>query len=72
MKTAKTQKHCYYCYNNIANVDYKDISSLRRQISSYFKIAQRRRSGLCAKHQRKASRAVKQSREMGLLPYIPR
>lgn len=68
----KRQKHCYYCYNHMAVVDYKDIASLKRHISSYFKIAQRRRSGLCAKHQRKVAKAIKQARIAGLLPYIPR
>ena len=50
MQTQKT-KGCFYCTNNKMVVDYKDVGSLRKFVSSYMKIAPRRRSGLCAKHQ---------------------
>ena len=63
---------CYYCVNGLSEVDYKDPTTLRKFISSYGKIAPRRRSGLCAKHQRKASLAIKKARLMALLPFISR
>ncbi|MFH1286241.1 MAG: 30S ribosomal protein S18 [Candidatus Magasanikbacteria bacterium] len=63
-------KPCFYCQNNLHEVDYKDIQTLRRFISSYMKIAPRRRSGLCALHQRKVSRAVKQARIAGLMAFV--
>lgn len=66
-----TTKLCYFCANGIKNVDYRETAILRRFISSYFKIAPPRRSGLCATHQRKVARAVKRAREMSLLPYCP-
>lgn len=50
-------------------VDYKDITVLRRFVSSYMKIAPRRRSGLCALHQRKVARAIKQARIAGLMAF---
>lgn len=65
-------KQCYFCVNGIKDVDYKDAQILRRFISSYAKIAPQRRSGLCAKHQRKVAQAVKRARYMALLPYIPK
>ncbi len=68
----RKKKPCYYCTNNIENVDYKDVQVLKRFISSFLKIAARRRSGLCAKHQRKAAMAIKQARVAGLMAYIPR
>lgn len=68
----KTEKACYYCVNNKENVDYKDVQTLRRFVSSYLKIAPRRRSGLCAFHQRKVSRAIKQSRISGLMAFVPK
>lgn len=68
----RERKHCYYCINKAACVDYKDVQVLRRFVSSYLKIAPPRRSGLCAKHQRQAAKAVKQSRIVGLMGYMPR
>ena len=62
-------KQCYFCVNNIKEIDYKDIQTLRRFISSYAKIAPRKRSGVCAKHQRKLANAIKRARIMALLPY---
>lgn len=62
------KKQCHFCVNNIREIDYKDSQTLRRFISSYGKIAPRKRSGLCAKHQRKISTAIKRARIMALLP----
>ena len=68
----KTGKQCYYCVNNKKIIDYKDVQTLRRFVSSYMKIAPRKRSGLCAFHQRKASKAIKQARIAGLLAFVPK
>lgn len=64
------KKACYYCVNNRVTVDYKDIQLLRRFVSSYLKIAPQRRSGLCALHQRKVARAIKQARIAGLMGFV--
>ncbi|MFA5127737.1 MAG: 30S ribosomal protein S18 [Patescibacteria group bacterium] len=66
------QKGCLYCANQRTVVDYKDIASLRRFVSSYMKIAPRRRSGLCAKHQRQVSSAIKRARQASLMPFMPK
>ena len=66
----KKDKACYFCVNNIQDIDYKDTQILQKFISSYGKIAPRRRSGLCAKHQRKAAQAIKRARIMALLPFV--
>jgi len=71
-KKMKKRKHCHYCVNNIPSIDYKDAVTLRRFTSSFMKIAPRRRSGLCALHQRKASRAIKQARIAGFLAFVPK
>ncbi|OGH80661.1 MAG: 30S ribosomal protein S18 [Candidatus Magasanikbacteria bacterium RIFCSPLOWO2_02_FULL_44_11] len=65
-------KDCHYCTNNKLVVDYKDISTLRRFVSSYMKIAPRRRSGLCAKHQRQVAGAIKKARNAALMAYVAR
>jgi len=69
-KPKVTTRPCYYCVNNMPIVDYKDVDILQRFMSSYKKIAQRKRSGLCAFHQRKAAKAIKQARIAGLLPFV--
>ena len=71
-KTQHEEKKCHYCANNISFVDYRDVQTLRRFVSSYLKIAPPRRSGLCAKHQRKVARAIKQARIAGLMGFTPR
>ena len=71
-KKGKTTKPCHFCANNISVVDYKEVQTLRRFVSSYMKIAPRRRSGLCAFHQRKVARAIKQARIAGLMAFVPK
>lgn len=66
------KKGCFYCVNNKLAVDYKDAANLRRFVSSYMKIAPRRRSGLCAKHQRMVSNAIKRARQAALMPFMPK
>ncbi len=51
-------------------VDYKDLSSLRRFISERGKIRSRRITGACRRHQNQVARAVKRARELALLPYV--
>jgi len=72
MKKAVKTRQCHFCVNNKEEVDYKNVHLLRRFTSSYMKIAPRRRSGLCALHQRKVSRAIKQARIAGLLAFVPK
>ena len=51
-------------------VDYKDISALRRFISERGKIRSRRITGACRRHQNQIATAVKRARELALLPYV--
>ncbi len=62
-------KYCYFCNKKIDYIDFRDTQTLQRFISSYGKIAPRKRNGVCAKHQRKLSQALKRARFMALLPY---
>jgi small subunit ribosomal protein S18 len=63
-------KACFFCTHNVHDIDYKEPQLLRRFVSSYGKIAPRRRSGSCAKHQRKLALAIKRARIMALLPFV--
>ena len=65
-------KNCYFCMNNNIGIDYKDMQTLRRFISSYNKIVPKRRSGVCSEHQRKLALAIKRARIMAILPYTNR
>ncbi len=66
------KRYCYFKANNIEDVDFKDVQTLRRFVSSYMKIVPRRRSGLSARYQRKVAKAIKRAREAGLLGYVPK
>jgi small subunit ribosomal protein S18 len=50
-------------------IDYKDVATLRRFISDRGKIRARRITGVSVQEQRLIARAVKNAREMALLPY---
>ena len=64
------RKPCPYCRDKIAQVDYKDIGTLRRFISERGKIRSRRITGACRRHQSQIALAVKRARELALLPYV--
>jgi len=66
---SKQAKNCFICTNNIKEIDYKDIQLMQKFISPYYKILPRKRSGLCAKHQRAVSKAIKRARIMALIPF---
>ena len=53
----------------IENIDYKDTATLRKFISERGKIRARRVTGLSVQDQRKVAIAIKNAREMALLPY---
>lgn len=53
----------------VADVDYKDVSLLRTFISERGKIRSRRVTGLTPQQQRQVATAIKNAREMALLPY---
>lgn len=62
---------CFFCRDKIDIVDYKDPSKLSRYVSDRGKIEPRRRTGACAKHQRALATAIKRSRHLALLPFVP-
>jgi small subunit ribosomal protein S18 len=65
------KKVCVFCKSNKAEaqIDYKDTTLLRKYISDRGKIRARRVTGNCSQHQRDVAIAVKNAREMALLPY---
>ncbi|MEW5907566.1 MAG: 30S ribosomal protein S18 [Patescibacteria group bacterium] len=65
-------KQCYFCTNNIKYIDYKNTEILKRFLDPYSKILPRQKTSICAKHQRKLSRAIKNARLLALLPFVSR
>jgi small subunit ribosomal protein S18 len=64
------QQVCPFCVENVQHIDYKDLATLRRFVSERAKIRPRRSSGVCARHQRILAQAIKQARNMALLPFV--
>jgi len=65
------RKVCSFCVNKDEVIDYKDPVKLRSYISDRGKIEPRRKTGVCAKHQRALALAIKRGRYLALLPYVP-
>ena len=61
---------CWFCVNQVNAIDYKDTVQLKRYTSSFAMIVPRRRSGVCAWHQRKLANAIKKARVLSLLPFV--
>jgi small subunit ribosomal protein S18 len=52
------------------HIDYKDDKLLRRFITDRGKIIPRRMSGVCERHQRQLTRAIKWARQIAILPFV--
>ncbi len=65
-------KVCVFCTEHIAWVDYKDMNLLRRFMSDRGKIKSRANTGTCRQHQSDVALAIKNARELALLPYAVR
>ena len=63
------KKYCYFKENGITFIDYKDVRLLRRFITEQGKIIPRRVTGSSAKMHRQLVRAIKQSRNIALMPF---
>ncbi len=63
-------KICVFCAEKTP-IDYKNIALIQRFVSDRGKIVPRRRTGVCARHQRRLAQAIKRSRFLALLPAAP-
>jgi len=66
------EKECYFCVNGIDNIDWKKTDILKKFLTYQYKIASRKRNGLCAKHQRQIAKAIKRARVAAILPFTAR
>ena len=60
---------CPLCESGVKFVDYKDVYQLKKFTSIRGKMISTEKSGVCHKHQKQVSNAVKRARYMALLPY---
>ncbi len=65
----RRRKMCRFCVEKIDEIDYKDVKLLSAFISERGKIMPRRITGVCAPHQRRLTEAIKQARNIALLPF---
>ena len=65
----RRKKVCRFCVEKVDDINYKDLRMLTAFISEKGKITPRRISGVCAPHQRRLSEAIKQARNIALLPF---
>lgn len=65
----RTRRVCAFCADGTKQIDYKQTDTLKRYLTERAQIRPRRKTGLCTKHQRRLSTAVKRARFMALLPY---
>lgn len=56
-------------FTNADEIDYKDVYRLKKFITTRGRILPRRRTGVCARCQRRLAREIKRARYMALLPY---
>ncbi len=62
-------RQCYFKENDIQYIDYKNLELLKKFITKYGKIAPRYYKGTSLRKQKELSKAVKNARIMGLLPF---
>ena len=71
-KFFRRKKVCKFCVEKIDGVSYKDVRLLQGFVAESGKIVPRRLTGVCTRHQRRVSAAIKQARNIALLPFSNR
>jgi small subunit ribosomal protein S18 len=71
-KFFRRKKVCKFCVEKIDSIDYKDVRLLSGFVAERGKIVPRRLTGVCTPHQRRLSTAIKQARNIALLPFAAR
>ncbi|HEX3105939.1 MAG TPA: 30S ribosomal protein S18 [Terriglobales bacterium] len=71
-KFFRRKKVCKFCVEKIDSINYKDVRLLAQFVAESGKIVPRRLSGVCTPHQRRLSLAIKQARNIALLPFAGR
>ncbi|PSH04842.1 MAG: 30S ribosomal protein S18 [Acidobacteria bacterium] len=68
-KFFRRKKVCKFCTEKIDSINYKDVRLLSGFVAESGKIVPRRLTGVCTPHQRRVTEAIKQARNIALLPF---
>jgi small subunit ribosomal protein S18 len=71
-KFFRRKKVCKFCVEKIDSINYKDVRLLQQFVAERGKIVPRRLTGVCTPHQRRLTTAIKQARNIALLPFAAR
>lgn len=71
-KFFRRKKVCKFCTEKIDAIPYRDVRLLQQFVAERGKIVPRRLTGVCTMHQRRLTRAIKQARNIALLPFAAR
>src|SRR5271154_1652098 len=71
-KFFRRKKVCKFCVEKIEDINYKDYRMLGQFVAESGKIVPRRLTGVCSPHQHRLSAAIKQARNIALLPFAGR
>ena len=71
-KFFRRKKVCKFCVEKIDSINYKDVRLLSQFVAERGKIVPRRLTGVCTPHQRRLTAAIKQARNIALLPFAAR
>lgn len=70
-KKITVPKTCFFCVEKKMPW-YSDVASLQKFVTDRGKIVVRTRSGICAKHQRRLTTAIKNARHLALMAFVNR
>ncbi len=71
-KFFRRKKVCKFCTEKIDAIPYRDVRLLQGFVAERGKIVPRRLTGVCTTHQRRLTKAIKQARNIALLPFATR
>ncbi len=71
-KFFRRKKVCKFCTDKLDTIPYRDVKLLQQFVAERGKIVPRRLTGVCTTHQRRLTRAIKQARNIALLPFATR
>jgi small subunit ribosomal protein S18 len=71
-KFFRRKKVCKFCTEKLDAIPYRDVKLLQGFVAERGKIVPRRLTGVCTTHQRRLTRAIKQARNIALLPFATR
>lgn len=65
----RRRKYCRFTAEGVEEIDYKDLNTLKNNVTEAGKIVPSRITGTSARYQRQLATAIKRARYLALLPY---